>query len=62
MAKYILQEGVTEVDFWDKNGKITVNQNATQEQLAYLYSLNYDGVVKIDTPEVQPNKASSKPK
>lgn len=51
MARYILQGGVTPVDYWDKNGKIEVSQKASQEQLAYLHSINYDGVVKIDTPE-----------
>ena len=51
MAKYILQAGITGVDFWDINGKIELSQNTTQEQLAYLHSIGHEGVVKIETPE-----------
>lgn len=54
MAKYIIQAGVTPCDYWDKNGKIAISVNCTQKELEYLHSINYDGVVKIDSPNDQP--------
>lgn len=45
---YKLLPNVKEVDVWGSQGKITVNKDATQAQLEYLFSINYEGVIQVE--------------
>jgi hypothetical protein len=56
MAKYtyIYQGG--DADYWDAKGKTTVSSTASQKDLEYLYSINYDGVVRQEVAEEKAKK------
>lgn len=39
---------------WDENGGIHLNRDTSQKELEYLYSKNYDNIVKLE--EDKPKK------
>lgn len=51
MAKYTYIYVGGDKDIWDIKGKTSLSQTSTQKDLEYLYTLNIDGIVRVEKAE-----------
>lgn len=46
--KYVLSGSSHGLDYWTDKGKIALNSDTTQKDLAYLYELKHEGVIRVE--------------
>lgn len=56
MAKYNYIYVGGDKDIWDIKGKTSLSQISTQKDLEYAYSINIDGVVRVEQDEPKAKK------
>lgn len=56
MPKFILHTSAMGVDHWTEKGKIALNESTSQDELAYLHSIGYAGVIKVEKDLDKPKK------